>query len=218
MFLGRVPRAEEDELRTDAILATLLWAASGVHATQGDRQDRPHMNVIVCNQVGMSHDALRTTGDVNARIFRNAGVEITWIEAESNCTTSSPLPSRNGYFVVITPRVPKGWTTGADSMGLALRSDAYRHAYIFYDRVQEFANTMKLIRDLRISTTLVLGHVVSHELGHLLLRGKGLSSKGIMSEHWSSADWSRAVSGTLLFDEKDAQVIQRELTSNSPSH
>jgi hypothetical protein len=172
------------------------------------------MTVVICNQVRLSTENLRSAESSSTWIFHNAGVEINWIEAESNCTTSTPLPSRNVYFAVIAPRVPRGWTTGPDSMGLALRNDTYRHAYIFYDRVTEFAITMKLTRDLRIGTSVVLGHIVAHELGHLLLRGKGPSAQGIMSEQLSPTEWSRAVSGKLLFDREDASFIQSELSSN----
>jgi hypothetical protein len=170
------------------------------------------MTVVICNQVALTSETLRAVEDASTRIFRDAGVDISWIKGESNCTTPVPLPSTKVYFVVIAPIVPDGWTTGPDSMGLAPRNDLYRHAYVFYDRVQEFVIRMKLTRDIRINDSLVLGDVIVHEIGHLLLHGKGRSGKGIMNEQWNPQDLMRAVAGTLRFDPQDARLLKTELS------
>jgi hypothetical protein len=170
------------------------------------------MTIVTCNQVGLTHETLGAIESTGTRIFRDAGIDVFWILGESNCTTRVSLPSTKVYFVVIASVVPLGWTTGPDSMGFAPRNDLYRHAYVFYDRVKEFVNRMKLTHDIRIDSSLVLGHVIVHEIGHLLLHGKGPSGQGIMSEQWNRQDLMRALAGTLRFDPQDARVIETELS------
>ena len=176
----------------------------------GRTQNRPAMTVVICNQVALTNETLRAVEGASTSIFRDAGIDVSWIEGESNCTTPVPLASTKVYFVVIAPIVPDGWTTGPDSMGLAL--DLYRHAYVFYDRVQEFVTRMRLTRDIRINSSLVLGDVIVHEIGHLLLHGKGPSGKGIMSEQLNPQDLMHAVARTLRFDPQDARLIKTELS------
>jgi hypothetical protein len=119
--------------------------------------------------------------------------------------------SVEGYFlVIILSGTPKGWTSGPDSLGMALRGS--RRSYIFYDRLKEIATIVKLVRDLRASLEVILGHAMAHELGHLLLHGKGPSSEGIMREQWDYGQWVEAYAERLLFRPEDAKSIRAELS------
>ena len=102
-------------------------------------------------------------------------------------------------------------------MGIALRSNSFRRAYVFYDRLKEISTTVKLGRDLRMSVDVILGHAMAHELGHLLLHGKGSSSNGIMREQWDYGQLVQASAGRLLFESEDAQWIRDELSRFGPA-
>ena len=45
----------------------------------------------------------------------------------------------------------------------------------------------------------VLGYVLTHEIGHLLLGSNSHSVSGIMSPHWNDEELRRISEGTLLF-------------------
>src|SRR5262249_52915365 len=62
-----------------------------------------------------------------------------------------------------------------------------------------------------------LGHALAHELGHLLLRGKGTSGEGIMREHWDYKQWMEACARTLLLQPEHIKAIHRYTTKDSTS-
>jgi predicted Zn-dependent protease len=78
--------------------------------------------------------------------------------------------------------------------------------YVFYDQVAGFSNVQ------RMDSALVLGTVIAHEIGHLLLR-HGHSPEGLMRASWDSGDWQRASSGFLLFSPPEPTTIRATISS-----
>jgi hypothetical protein len=66
------------------------------------------------------------------------------------------------------------------------------YAYAFYDRVQRIAEEHGLGHAL-------LGNVLAHEVGHLLLGSKSHSVSGIMAAHWNGEELRRVSEGTMFF-------------------
>jgi hypothetical protein len=57
-----------------------------------------------------------------------------------------------------------------------------------------------------------LGHVIAHEIGHLLLGANSHSPVGIMRPQWRLADEVWMAKGALVFDTDQAKRMQMELT------
>ncbi|MEO8678861.1 MAG: hypothetical protein ABI665_07435 [Vicinamibacterales bacterium] len=79
--------------------------------------------------------------------------------------------------------------------------------YVFHDRVIEFSNMQ------RMDPALVLGTVIAHEIGHVLLRRPGHSAEGMMRARWTPSDWERASLGFLLFSPPDAEIMRATISS-----
>jgi hypothetical protein len=64
----------------------------------------------------------------------------------------------------------------------------------------------------------MLGHVIAHELGHLLLPHGGHSVGGVMRAEWDPAQVMSAARGILTFTPDQAGMIRERLQASvSPS-
>jgi predicted membrane protein len=54
----------------------------------------------------------------------------------------------------------------------------------------------------------VLGYVLTHEVGHLLLGSNSHAVNGIMSPHWNGAELRRISEGPLLFLPSESRILR----------
>ena len=186
---------------------TLGWL--GVQAVQA-RMPEPEvtLTVRVYNYAQVSAGTLATAKEVSRRIFREAGVELrlidcTWREEEraSRPACGESIGSFSFDLRILPRAMTERFRPPAGTMGFALRSDAYVH----FDRIN------RLPEYLSRSPGTILGHVMAHELGHLLLGEEHNCMEGIMSARLHKGLVERADHGRLLFSELEAQRIRERL-------
>lgn len=183
-----------------------------------DPAGRPRISVVVCDKARVKPEAMLIAKNEAARILRSAEVDITWIDSvdASKRPTKFDLNSLEGcelptidhdFMVVIAEELPKG--RNPDVMGLASQNGNYPRAYVLYKRVRSYVDNHGM-RDSVISNEgIILGHVIAHELGHLLMPGQPHSVGGIMRAQWSDRDWHDAIQGGFLFHLNEAKLIQQ---------
>jgi hypothetical protein len=66
----------------------------------------------------------------------------------------------------------------------------------------------QLDRDWHVGLARVLGHVMAHELGHLLLGSNAHSRQGIMCPNWHAGELRLASMGGLLFSEEQGRFMR----------
>jgi len=76
------------------------------------------------------------------------------------------------------------------------------HVLIFYDRIEALAQRVN------IGTDLILGYVMAHELGHVLLGSTEHTTRGLMQERWTSASWRLAEAGLVAFDSAEIKRMR----------
>ena len=174
------------------------------------------------------HLVLRARSEV-ARIYRDAGVEITWRgatfggdEAESVQAADTTPPGLG--LVVLTSTFTDKISASIDALGGATGTPEHRGriAYVFYDRVESSArnylNRAQITGSHDIDTVLVLAHAMAHEIGHLLLP-HGHSETGLMRAGWNATDLRDAAEGDLHFTAEQAALIRgRLLPQTRPSN
>lgn len=96
---------------------------------------------------------------------------------------------------------------GPDTLGIAAQAEegTQASASVFHDRVEQLA------KGWLVSPVVVLGHAMAHEMGHLLLGVGSHSPSGLMREHWSGRDLTRAAEGNLLFSSRQAETIRAQV-------
>jgi hypothetical protein len=134
-----------------------------------------------------------------SRIYREIGVEITWHDLRSDNT----LP-QGVLIVLIGPglrsveeSIPQG------VIGFSGTTDERRRvAYVLYGRMDQF----RLEQFPSIYRAKLLGHLMSHEVGHLLLPARSHSSTGLMRLQLSRAELERAQHRSLAIHRRAGAV------------
>jgi hypothetical protein len=166
------------------------------------------ITVLVNNSAGVPAVVLKQAEQETARIFRPAGVEVSWV----NCGDKSVMedgvcrevPGANRFVLHI---VATGKTSTDLVFGVAFLGEDGRGTYcnVFFDRVRDAH------RDLGTSTSLLLGTVAAHELGHLLLGSHAHSSWGIMEPVWKEEAMRQTGMGTFLFTTEQGELMRARI-------
>jgi hypothetical protein len=143
-----------------------------------------------------------------ARILRNAGVKVLWktcdpaimdVHSDPNCTQ---LP---GPLVLAVRILPDLAMTQGVVNERTLAFSVGNLASVSYRRVSQEAAADG------VPPSEILGPVIAHELGHLLLVSRAHSHSGIMRARWSSASFQCGLSGEFAFSPEEATAIRKEL-------
>jgi hypothetical protein len=165
-------------------------------------------------------DLARAEDEVT-RIFRVVGLETVWHE----CVMSDEGPQGEacrgqlgpGELVLrilpraMAERVPM---TG-ETFGFAQQSTDDHPSYVasvFYHRVERLAD------DLGFARSMILGHALAHEIGHLLLGTDSHAPLGIMRASWKRRDLINASMGGLVFLPQQAARIRAEVEHRTGVH
>jgi hypothetical protein len=168
------------------------------------------MTVRVYNYAGISVTEFNLARSVASNIFRESGVEITWYDcgpsanadADPYCSASTGLTTFNlricndcTAFLKTPEHEVRGFVTGET----ATVSSTW---------------TTELPTTNYVSSELILGRVIAHELGHILL-GPGHSPAGIMKACWTANDLDPGKLGLLVFTKQQGRRIRSALKSRA---
>ena len=189
---------------------------SGFPQQTGIEQAVP-ITVVVHDRANVKPETLAVAKQLANRVLNVAGFAVTWINIQDDLNkdgsgTNSEQTGflRSGYLsVVITSTAYPG--SGLNEGGFAaVTAGPYRRAYVFLDRVEAFSEKVTNFRGEKIVGT-VLGHVICHELGHLLMPNTPHPLFGIMRGDWDSKQWQEATQGLLLFSRGQAERMKSQI-------
>lgn len=177
------------------IVSVVLLGASVAAQTVGDR---PQVRVLVYVGGRVPAKVLQKADTEAIRIFHAAGISLEWVNCSGRSSSGEcQVNSDRNQFVLHI--IPKGRTSSDSVYGEAFLDEDGKGKYadVFFDRV-EGAN-----RDCGIDESELLGAVIAHELGHLLLGLHAHSWVGIMTPVWAKESLRQISLGDLFFTREE---------------
>jgi hypothetical protein len=155
-----------------AAILVVLFAISAVDADASEPADTPTAVVRLDNIALVPSDYLEFAESRAAEVFSRIGVRVTWIDED----TAFREHLRPPFTVVLIKSdvelLARPAVVDVDALGFA--DPSVSRAHVVYDRVEALT-----ARSQRSAASL-LGDVIAHELGHLMLPSRSHSARGIM--------------------------------------
>jgi hypothetical protein len=171
------------------MLPVLVIAAVSM-ADAGETDDSGVIRLQLKSEARVPALALQGARAEVIRIFADAGIAVRWTDIAPRLT------------VTIVPQVLGYATAASPVMGIARRTQTGASAQIFFAQVQHFARTY------RLNLGTMLGHVIAHEAGHVLLATSAHAPTGVMQAGWDREVIRDAARGSLTFTETQAARIR----------
>jgi len=196
--------------------AWLIVLALCTACASADNKPLPiSVTVDVFNDAGVAMAVLKSAELEAERIFEAAHIQTRWQycprgqDKQETDPACRALPAPNQLSLRIVPGSTKG---NDDVFGVAFLGADGMGAYsdVFYGSVE------RLHSQAHSNVGRVLGHVMAHEIGHLLIGSHAHSPWGIMSAKWHDQELQRLEMGRLLFTPEQEKSIYSRLHGGSP--
>jgi len=173
----------------------------------------PALTPRVYNYAHLDPGLLTGGENVAASILKHAGVATTWAECPLSPADFGGYPGcqkrmQTTDFLIrlLSASMAAKFPVGNDSLGFAqpcAHSERGCMANVFYAKVDELASGGGSAR--------ILGHVMAHEVGHLLLGANAHSSSGVMLGVWYAEDRKLMRWGELMFAGRQSDEMRDNL-------
>lgn len=170
---------------------TVVLLATAQVTTASNRQ------VKVCMVTGlipfmMQHSARAQASAIYAKI----GINLKWSHL-SECVN-------DGIRIDVEPQAAADLSPKATASAYPFSKSPQRIT-VYSDRVQA------LISGRELSAPFILGHILAHEIGHVLLRTDAHADAGLMKARWTNADMSAMSRAPVAIGEMHAKMMQENV-------
>jgi hypothetical protein len=156
--------------------------------------------VTLSNPNLASQAVVVTAKAVAGEIFAGIGVELQWAgtSCRGNCATRIDVHLEAAAGPAERPASLAYATLGLESG---------RHIHIYFDRVAAMVP--------KASVGTLLGHVLAHEIGHILEGAPRHSDSGVMKARWERRDLQSLLHQPLRFELVDEALIHAALAGDT---
>ena len=154
--------------------------------------------MTVCLNPGANAAIFARAAATATQILAQANVRLEWRDSVSRCTKDG-----NGIIFTFSEETPANAHPGA--LGFALPFEG-KHVVLFYDRVVKTGST-------RVAPYLA-GHVLAHEIVHILQGVDQHSESGLMKAHWNLREFADMQQG-LKLTQGDIDLIQTGIVTRA---
>lgn len=181
------------------VLVIALMACGG--SARAEDAGSPHttrrLSVAVYDYAGADAATLKSAQRVAGEAYRNVGVEIEWVDAGRHDGETTL------YVNLVTDDMRSPSPISNEAVGYATPGSLAANA--IYDRIRTVA------RKRHVPVDAMLGYVIAHELGHLLLPAPSHSPSGLMR---ATLDLKLTARRKLQFTSDQAAQIRERLTAS----
>lgn len=169
----------------------------------------PKLRIRVNNYARVSPATLSASEREGGRILGQAGLRTEWVNCPGkgeSTTTQNPCNEPLEPTDIVLRLIPESTNNQyQDSVfGFAV-VPIVASVYVNY------AVNGARRDNAEFEVPMILGSVIAHEIGHLLLGLNSHSVKGIMQKRWERNQMRQAMTGNLLFTEEQGTLMQEEM-------
>jgi hypothetical protein len=170
------------------------------------QEQQPEELILRVQSGAVSGTILAIAKTEAARILGRAGVHVQWKSFQDprraqrqirECST--PAPDVSDIDILIQDVTWRDDHPGALGYAVPFAKSGFR-VVIFWDRI--LAATER-------PNAKLLGHVIAHETGHMLMGTLSHAARGVMKAHWSAFETSTMQSHSFSFVPADVEMIAR---------
>ncbi|MGE5114335.1 MAG: hypothetical protein ACM3JB_26025 [Acidobacteriaceae bacterium] len=193
-------------------IVTIIVVAAGCGSAAGQiAKERPSIVIAVYNDAAVPDRDLANAEERGTYVLRQADVNVLWANRSGLTPTGVRRDQVPIAFTGISLHIiDKPQKAGGDVFGMAFVASEGIGNYVdvFYGRI-------RALEAERLDSATVLGYVMAHEIGHLLLGVQSHSKLGIMQPRWEPAQLRKASMGKLLFTPEQSERMQSRLRKAS---
>jgi hypothetical protein len=183
-----------------SVCLLMITAAAGIL-----RADGPTVEVFAPNVPDSRLDVpLMTARAIATKIYSEIGIRVIWRSAAARPRGCSKAPQHRNIVVVFATASPQKTTDMAVAYANPFATDG-PCVTVLIDRVRD------LVRRNPQSTGYLLGHVLAHEMGHVLQGIARHSETGVMKPRWSTGEIMDMRTSPLHLFPPDAELILMNL-------
>ena len=195
------------------------WFLLGLVGTLPAQSPRPEskIQVFVYNYAGVSPKTLARAEREAARIYSRTGIETEWLDcpltpveaAQFPACQLLPSPARLALRLLSRPMAERIGLSQATFGSALLPEDGGfgMTAQVCAHCCEELAKGNEALH------AAVLGHVMAHELGHLLLGIGSHGATGLMHVPWHHKELENVAQGSLLFTSSEGEKMRRQVSA-----
>jgi len=192
--------------RISRTLATLAVLSATIFSINSRADESPvTITILLYNYAEVPLSTVAIAEGEASKILASAGAQVEWVHCPRMTAPNASELCRGGW----TPQMPGlRLITGTNKF----RDAEFAHTSIpvlvtvYYEKVLRRAQRDNSTPEVPV----LLGCVMAHELGHLLLQSPSHSSRGIMQPQWSAMQIRQMFMGKFQFSHEEAIRIQSQ--------
>jgi hypothetical protein len=211
-------------MKTGHLVLVLLLAGMSLPSRAAAQPPMVSVTVSVFNDAGVAPDDFRRARSRAESVMLRAGVSLEWLD----CGTPGNRPTDRGCTGLQFPKhLSVRFVSGHQVSGRPVAGDGTAKSDVFGSSFQNEAGEgnyavvyCDLLRNSAPAKSIgsgdLLGLVVAHELGHLLLGLNSHSQEGLMSPVWREREMLQVRLGAFYFSGAEAGRMALRLSAANP--